>query len=321
MTTFKSKKGLEEFTAALVALLYKWGLKKQDWLLGKYIFLYYAELFRAQEVTREATIYVNKNKLPWQVGKSGRTIVPPPGTKYFKEFDALQRKFNAGVDFYPLPDEQLALSFLKRGINKIIGGCEANIESVTTFVWQQRGIERLYAKKTIEQFRAFYFADKKRYEARDAFHKKVWQKLQRGNYSKKILADWQHIMTEYRHLMRLAYPELFVKKAAVTAGLLEGKVVYGRNKISGEAICYHPHLQSKELGKNSIIIFGHFSPVHIGFLKRAKAIVTEGGGVLSHAAVVCREAKVPCVVDVQQATRRIHDGQNITIDFDKGTIC
>ena len=93
MTTFKSKQELENFTAELVALLYKWGLKKQDWLLGKYIFLYYAGLFKPQEVTREATIYVNKKKLPWPVGRSGRTIVPPPGTKYFKAFDALQQKF------------------------------------------------------------------------------------------------------------------------------------------------------------------------------------------------------------------------------------
>jgi nucleoside-diphosphate-sugar epimerase/phosphohistidine swiveling domain-containing protein len=52
----------------------------------------------------------------------------------------------------------------------------------------------------------------------------------------------------------------------------------------------------------------------------AAAVVTELGGPMSHAAVVAREFGIPCVVDVQGATRRLPPGALIEIDGDSGEI-
>jgi phosphohistidine swiveling domain-containing protein len=52
----------------------------------------------------------------------------------------------------------------------------------------------------------------------------------------------------------------------------------------------------------------------------AGAVVTELGGPMSHAAVVAREFRVPCVVDVQDATRRLPPGALIEVDGTNGTI-
>lgn len=49
-------------------------------------------------------------------------------------------------------------------------------------------------------------------------------------------------------------------------------------------------------------------------------VVTETGGILSHAAVICREYGIPAVLAVSQATSRIRDGQVITIDGNNGRI-
>lgn len=49
-------------------------------------------------------------------------------------------------------------------------------------------------------------------------------------------------------------------------------------------------------------------------------VVTETGGMLSHAAVICREYGIPAVLAVSHATRRIRDGQVITIDGNNGRI-
>lgn len=49
-------------------------------------------------------------------------------------------------------------------------------------------------------------------------------------------------------------------------------------------------------------------------------VVTETGGMLSHAAVICREYGIPAVLAVSHATRRIRDGQVITIDGSNGRI-
>jgi pyruvate,water dikinase len=49
-------------------------------------------------------------------------------------------------------------------------------------------------------------------------------------------------------------------------------------------------------------------------------VITETGGILSHAAVICREYGIPAVLAVKQATRNIKDGQTITIDGNSGLI-
>lgn len=49
-------------------------------------------------------------------------------------------------------------------------------------------------------------------------------------------------------------------------------------------------------------------------------VVTETGGVLSHAAVICREYGMPAVLAVQKATSLVKDGEFITINGSTGTI-
>ncbi|MFQ5555145.1 MAG: PEP/pyruvate-binding domain-containing protein [Acidimicrobiia bacterium] len=50
------------------------------------------------------------------------------------------------------------------------------------------------------------------------------------------------------------------------------------------------------------------------------ALVTEGGGLLSHPAIVAREYRIPAVVGCEDATGRLHDGQLVTVDGTAGTV-
>jgi pyruvate,water dikinase len=52
----------------------------------------------------------------------------------------------------------------------------------------------------------------------------------------------------------------------------------------------------------------------------AAAIVTETGGVLSHAAVTAREYATPAVLNVPDATRKIRDGQIVEVDGSQGIV-
>jgi phosphohistidine swiveling domain-containing protein len=52
----------------------------------------------------------------------------------------------------------------------------------------------------------------------------------------------------------------------------------------------------------------------------AGALVMEMGGVVSHGAVVAREYGIPAVVGVADATTRLRDGQNVTVDGAAGTV-
>jgi pyruvate,water dikinase len=55
-------------------------------------------------------------------------------------------------------------------------------------------------------------------------------------------------------------------------------------------------------------------------LASAAAAVAEIGGMLSHGSVVARELGVPCVVDVRDATHRIHDGARLLVDGSSGRV-
>ncbi len=57
----------------------------------------------------------------------------------------------------------------------------------------------------------------------------------------------------------------------------------------------------------------------IGMLK-SKALISEIGGVVCHAAVVARELGIPCVVAVPNITTILKDGQMIKVDGGKGII-
>jgi len=49
-------------------------------------------------------------------------------------------------------------------------------------------------------------------------------------------------------------------------------------------------------------------------MRRAGALVTDGGGMTCHAAIVSRELGVPCVVGARTATSVLRDGEIVTVD-------
>ncbi len=55
-------------------------------------------------------------------------------------------------------------------------------------------------------------------------------------------------------------------------------------------------------------------------MKRASAIVTDRGGRTSHAAIVSRELGVPAIVGANDATKRLEDGQSVTVSCAEGEI-
>ena len=55
-------------------------------------------------------------------------------------------------------------------------------------------------------------------------------------------------------------------------------------------------------------------------MERAMAFVTEEGGVTSHAAIVARELKKPCIVGVKNVTKLLKDGDIVEVDANTGVV-
>ncbi|ELZ91746.1 phosphoenolpyruvate synthase [Haloferax mucosum ATCC BAA-1512] len=75
-----------------------------------------------------------------------------------------------------------------------------------------------------------------------------------------------------------------------------------------------------QVAEGDIIVTEMTMPDMVPAMKRAAGIVTDEGGMTSHAAIVSRELGVPAVVGTGDATTTFEDGEVITIDGDKGTI-
>ncbi|NHN57762.1 MULTISPECIES: phosphoenolpyruvate synthase [Halorussus] len=78
--------------------------------------------------------------------------------------------------------------------------------------------------------------------------------------------------------------------------------------------------QLDKVSDGDIIVTEMTTPDMVPAMKRAAGIVTDEGGMTSHAAIVSRELGVPAVVGSTDATSTLTDDQRITIDGDKGTV-
>jgi phosphohistidine swiveling domain-containing protein len=70
----------------------------------------------------------------------------------------------------------------------------------------------------------------------------------------------------------------------------------------------------------SVLVCHVTTPQYIPLMQKASAIVTDQGGILSHAAIVARELHVPCIVGTGDATRLLKDGQRVVVNADAGTV-
>lgn len=69
-----------------------------------------------------------------------------------------------------------------------------------------------------------------------------------------------------------------------------------------------------------VLVTAMTSPDMVPAMRRAAAIVTDEGGLTSHAAIVSRELGVPAVVGTKEATKTLTDGALVTVDGERGII-
>ena len=66
--------------------------------------------------------------------------------------------------------------------------------------------------------------------------------------------------------------------------------------------------------KGDIIVTQMTSPKFLSLIKECRAIITDEGGTLCHAAIISRELKIPCLVGCVSATKSFKTGDIIKIN-------
>jgi len=75
-----------------------------------------------------------------------------------------------------------------------------------------------------------------------------------------------------------------------------------------------------EFKKGDILVTKMTDPDWVPLMKIAGAIITDEGGMTSHAAIVSRELGIPAIVGSREATKVIQDNQEITVDAIRGIV-
>ncbi|MBI4049535.1 MAG: hypothetical protein HY395_01825 [Candidatus Doudnabacteria bacterium] len=76
----------------------------------------------------------------------------------------------------------------------------------------------------------------------------------------------------------------------------------------------------KKMKDGDIMVAQMTNPDLVPAMKKAAAIVTDLGGITSHAAIVSRELKKPCVIGTKIATKVLKDGDLVEVDANNATI-
>lgn len=75
-----------------------------------------------------------------------------------------------------------------------------------------------------------------------------------------------------------------------------------------------------EMQKGDVLVSVTTSPELMEACNKASAIITDLGGLLSHAAIVSRELGIPCIVGTQYASKIFKDGDLVEVDAEKGIV-
>jgi pyruvate,water dikinase len=108
------------------------------------------------------------------------------------------------------------------------------------------------------------------------------------------------------------------------APAFDGQTWHGIGVSSGQVtgiarVIRHP-TEGDRLGHGDILVAPSTDPGWTPLFLRAKAIVMETGGYLSHGAIVAREYGLPAVVNIPGILDVLKDGETLTVDGDAATV-
>lgn len=90
--------------------------------------------------------------------------------------------------------------------------------------------------------------------------------------------------------------------------------------VSGRVRILSSASQVSKVEAGEILVAKMTTPDFVPAMRKAVAIITDAGGLTSHAAIVSRELGVPCVVGTEIATQKLKNGQLVTLNGRTGQI-
>jgi len=104
------------------------------------------------------------------------------------------------------------------------------------------------------------------------------------------------------------------------AKIIKGSIAYKGISTGLVRLVIDPKKDGAAFRQGEILVTGMTRPEFLSVIKKAAAFITDAGGILSHAAIIARELKKPCVIGTHVATRLLKNGDLVEVDANKGII-
>lgn len=125
-----------------------------------------------------------------------------------------------------------------------------------------------------------------------------------------------------------------VQTRAITT--MKGRIEEGEKEIDGEVVLKGagaaPGIGSgkikivkdladlEKIKEGDVLVTKMTNPDMVVSMQKSAAIVTDEGGMTSHAAIVSREMGIPCIVGTREATTKLKEGEIITVNGSSGKV-
>jgi len=135
-------------------------------------------------------------------------------------------------------------------------------------------------------------------------------------------SNWQLIYgKEARRIINLLRTSTRKHSGKIIYGKVGNRGYYkGKVKIIPFDIKADMMKEIDKMKKGDVLVTSTTGPEMILACKKAGAIITEVGGIASHADIVSRELKIPAVIATKAATEVLKDGDVVEVDADKGIV-
>lgn len=100
---------------------------------------------------------------------------------------------------------------------------------------------------------------------------------------------------------------------------ITGNIAY-KGLVIGKVVVVNALKDFEKMEENAVLVAPMTRPEYVPLMKKASAIITDEGGITSHAAIVSRELKKPCIIGTKIATQVFKDGDVVEVDANEGIV-
>ena len=290
---------IEKVLENLEKLFSKWGISSSDWVFtAQYAFRLLG--YNVEVRKGHLNIQVNKAKIPWEVGEALETH-PQVKTKFSEQYLQFERKTGFEFDIAPVSPKDF-----KRKSKYTVQHTLPNTKQIRVQTPRGGLIELdIILSLCIDEG----WGEEKGVRVLPAVEDMRKALLEKGE--KELAKAYGDLVKKYSHFNKRKIRK--IPKDISRVKTIKG-VVASRGVAKGKVnVVLDPE-------RTEILVTTMTSPKFTIFLHNTVAIVTDEGGMLSHAAIVAREMQMPCIVGTKIATKILKDGDLIEVDANKGIV-